>query len=270
MNSWIKYTLAFFTLGVIIFGCRKEQPQLINPKEDCDCAKEISADFEIREQEALPQFDPLGTNTDTIFHTKNVIFKALEENAEYTWYLGNEVITEKEFGRYFSDVWAGQTIDVSLVVKKNPNSICLPNDDGYDSIHKSFYVQTMSAYDDAYFENNNTFLEGTYRVAALNSIDSFEVNIDYIVSSAGNNHVDISNIDGNGLDVVNFQRSDNFGFMQTNYRALICDTYSNQHHQFEGFIEYKIDGVFVMDFSVIPMSTNLQRTAHYYLGRKLS
>ena len=270
MNSLIKYTLGFLVVGLIVFGCRKEQPQLINPTADCDCAEEVSADFEIREQEALQQFNPMGTNTDTIFHTKNVIFKALEENAEYTWYLGNEVITEKEFGRYFSDVWAGQTIDVSLVVKKNPNSICLPNDDGYDSIHKSFYVQTMSAYDETYFENNNTFLEGTYRVAALNSIDSFEVNIDYLVSSAGNNYVDISNIDGNGLDIINFDRVPINTFVRSNYRALICHSYSNQHHQFQGLIEYKIDGMFVMDFSVIPMSTNSPRKFYYFQGRKLN
>ena len=128
----------------------------------------------------------------------------------------------------------------------------------------------MSAYDDTYFENNNTFLEGTYRVAALNSIDSFEVNIDYLVSNAGNNHVDISNIDSNGLDIIDALRNSNETRFQTNYRALICNTYSNQHHQFEGYVEYRIDGVFVMDFSIIPMSTNLPRKAHYYLGRKLN
>ncbi|MFK7784912.1 MAG: hypothetical protein AB8B56_07345, partial [Crocinitomicaceae bacterium] len=103
MKSFI---LSVLTLPFLFLGCKKhEQPDLTEVNVDCDCASEVSADFEILELESLPQFNPVGTDSDTIFHNGNVIFRAKEDSAEYTWYIGANVYNTKEVGLNFPEMF---------------------------------------------------------------------------------------------------------------------------------------------------------------------
>ncbi len=242
---------------------------MIALNENCNCAKEVSASFEIRELEKLPQFDPIGTDTDTIYMNKNIRFIALEENAEYTWYIGSEIVTDKVVGRYFSSAQAGQTINVSLAVRKKPNTICLPNDDGYDSISRSFYVQTCkSCTDTVNFVNGKTLMEGTYRMKSNLLVDSFDVVINYMDTVSGlNNRIIIFNVDGKGTKVKEGNRC-----YSTNYRQFWLDE-DSQSKFVTGSFHYKLNGTaeFIFTSSEIVNGINVQDYyKNHLIGRKLN
>lgn len=161
----------------IIFSCKKEQPQPNNGLKNCDCAHQVNANFSIEEIASVVNQDQYLTETDTIYAGKNVRFYAKEDSAEYTWYIGSEVLTTREVKRYFSSAYAGITIPISLVVKKKPNSICFPNDDGYDSISKSFYIVPELQFPQ-FYQDTNFRIEGNYRVKSEFDSDSLDIILD--------------------------------------------------------------------------------------------
>ena len=135
------YLIAVSVLSIIVFACKKQQPQINEDiKNPCDCAHEVSAEFKMEETGGLfttyEGNTQYMTETDTAYSNRVIWFTAKEEDAEYTWYIGAEVIHEKQFYRIFDHSVAGQTLPMTLVVKKSPNTKCYPNDDGYDSITK--------------------------------------------------------------------------------------------------------------------------------------
>lgn len=156
------------------FACKKKvQPNL--SEQDCSCAKEISADFKMEERGKISgiNIDNYLTETDTILKNKRVKFSALLQDAEYTWYIGSEIVHTKTLERYFNDTWAGQDISITLVVKKKTNRICFPNDDGYDSITKILHVSPfIEALTDDYVLGT---IEGKYRFKSDHLPDSFDV-----------------------------------------------------------------------------------------------
>ena len=115
--------------------------------EECSCATKANANFTIEEMTSGNPNLAKYTETDSIFSEKNVRFYATEEAEEYTWYIGSEVIHTREVMRYFDNSLVGQTIPVKLVVKKSPNLICFPNEDGTDSLVKYFTVAQLPTYD---------------------------------------------------------------------------------------------------------------------------
>lgn len=265
----MRYTFPIFIfLGLL--SCKKAQPPMSVLNQGCDCATEVSAAFEILELEKLPQFNPIGTDTDTIFHNKNVIFRANEENAEYTWYIGSEIVHTKEVGRYFSSAFDNQDITVSLVVKKKPNSICLPNDDGYDSISRTFYVQPYGACDYTnMYVNDTTLLEGIYRMKSANSPDSFDIIVDYIDrQTALGNEVDIYNYDGMGSNLIGQPRC-----IETfkNYRQIWFSLPTATNYKcFTGYLHYRMNGAAEFVFTTCQGSPgNWVTIEHDLHGRKL-
>ncbi len=67
------------------------------------------------------------------------IFKgALEEDAEYTWIIGAETLHTRVVQR--SGFPKGETIPITLIVKKTPNAMCFPNDDGIDTLVRYMHV----------------------------------------------------------------------------------------------------------------------------------
>lgn len=160
-------SIAFLTL-IFIFAlaCRKDKPPLdLSDKDPCGCASEVSADFDIHEVTWV-----LETLTDNIFSGRNARFTAKEEDAEYTWYIGSEILSTKSVTRFFNNGLVGMTIPVTLVVRKEPNRTCFPDDDGYDSIVKYMKVFDMCA--------EPHMLEGTFRFAEENSTDSVDIKIE--------------------------------------------------------------------------------------------
>ncbi|CAG5086957.1 hypothetical protein [Parvicella tangerina] len=216
-STWI---LTLLTILLVLSSCGKEQPPVMEEAEDpCDCATEVSAEFEILE--ILAPFgnweSDIRTSTDVILSQKNVEFKAKMENADhYTWYIGTEVLDTRSVIRYFDDAQVGQQITVSLAVRSEPNINCFPNDDGYDSISKTFEVM---------YKCDSALMEGWFRVAPEGSADSLDIGFDIrlrkVGPSAGNCHfVDIYNYNGLGDTLDHYVAGD---YLWRNYRYVKMD-----------------------------------------------
>lgn len=181
-------------------------------KDPCGCASEVSADFDILERHGFGGSNGELIVTDHVFgrNGKEIRFRAKEENADYTWYIGQDVETDQETYKTFDLQHVGSTIPITLVVKKDPNSVCFPNDDGYDSITKSFNI-----YDMCY---EPYLLEGTFRMAQENSTDSIDIVIDFKEYPPDNNcyTADITNFDGQGSTCPGnyFDVSKSYRYMQ--------------------------------------------------------
>lgn len=164
--------------------------------EQCDCAEEVSANFIIEELSSTTMYG-FYTETDTSFKNKNIRFTALQDDAEYTWYIGTEVLTDQSFLRYFDNSTAGTDIPVSLVVRKTPNNVCFPNDDGYDSITKVVSIVSIDEITNGVYN-----MEGSYRLMAPHLSDSVDINLEFYYAHPlinGNFHsVMVYNWDGQG------------------------------------------------------------------------
>lgn len=195
----------FLSLLLVVLGCKKiEQPDMSTVTDPCDCAKEVSADFDILEPLDFG-LEMRLVKTDNVISGKSIIFKATENDAEYKWYVGADVENDQEIDRYFIPSLEGSTIPITLVVKKKPNYICFPNDDGYDSITK--YMKVVS-------RSDSSVMEGTYRIASINSTDSIDIKINFRGHYQNNIYLPDS---GSGLDIYNFDGNNNFIENYNNY-----------------------------------------------------
>lgn len=186
------YTSAFLITLIFVLACKKEKPELnVSNQDPCGCASEVSADFVIEEL-LNPQLPAgLSTVTDHILSPRFASFTALEEDADYTWYIGSEILTQKSVTRFFNVQWVGYDIPITLVVRKNPNNTCFPNDDGYDSIVKYMHV---------YEKCETHLLEGVFRLAEENTTDSIDLILQQVnyPQTSDCESWDITNVNGNG------------------------------------------------------------------------
>ena len=261
----MNYKLSYLAIVLLLLSCKKEQPVINEVAADpCVNTKYVGADFLIEEMTST--FPNLSnyTDTDTIFYNKSVRFTALEENAKYTWYIGSEVLNDKQVIRYFDQSLSYTTQTISLVVKKKPNKLCLPDDDGYDSVSKPLYISHLPIWNspDAIVGP----LEGDFRVKSTHLVDSFDVHID-VTYIGGNVYFNIDNYDGIGSSCT--QQAIIRGL---NYRQLFgFDGVSvNQCDYILGDVHLRMDGLVEMNFS---FGTNNPSSPEYvkrkYLGRKL-
>ncbi|RYM35503.1 hypothetical protein ERX46_00510 [Brumimicrobium glaciale] len=194
MKTLIKLLLLASVFLLVIFACKKDQLEIKKTADPCDCASEVSADFDILERHSFAGGGGALTTTDNVlsWSTKEVRFRAKQNDAEYTWYIGADKEYEREVFSNFGTEWIGSTIPVTLVVKKKPNLICFPNDDGYDSITKTFKIYEMC--------HEPYLLEGTFRMAEKNSSDSIDIKIEFKQYAPWNDCLtaDITNFDGEG------------------------------------------------------------------------
>ncbi|WP_107039048.1 hypothetical protein [Brumimicrobium mesophilum] len=191
MKTLIKILLLTSVFLLVLFACKKDQLEITKTADPCDCASEVSADFDILERHSQIANSVL-IETDHVFANKQVIFRSSLNDAEYKWYIGAHIETGQEAFKHFTTQWIGSTIPITLVVKKEPNKICFPNDDGYDSITKTFNVYTHC--------RENYLLEGTFRMASKNSTDSIDIELEFKEYTPWNDcySVDITNFDGVG------------------------------------------------------------------------
>jgi hypothetical protein len=193
----MKHTLyLLFFAFAFLTSCHKEQAILPNGLNGCDCANEVSAEFYIEEMTTPNPNFVKYTDTDTIYGNRNVRFKATENDAEYTWYIGAEVIHTHELLRYFPSSMNGQTVLITLVVKKKPNNICFPNDDGYDSITKSLTIVQNNVYDGT----GTIHFEGQYKVKSPLLTDSTIITLDYFIKNSAPYYTYFNIINYDGLD----------------------------------------------------------------------
>jgi hypothetical protein len=247
---------------ITLLSCKKVQPDMNTI--DCSCAKEVSADFTMKEIGSLPSLEQYFTETDTILKNKSVLFTALDESAEYTWYIGNEILHTKSVKRYFNDTWAGQDIPITLVIKKKPNRVCFPNDDGYDSVTKILHVsQYLEITSNDY---NFGTIEGKYRFKSAHLQDSFDV-VFFISKNEilypGNALVNFENYDGLGNNCYDLPHGEANNFRQSFFvNGGGCS-------QIEGNIHNKLNGDTEMNFTLY--YPNHPNYSHYqYKGRRIS
>ena len=258
--------LLFLTL---FFSCKKKvQPDILKVQDPCDCFDEVSADFDIEEL-ATPVED-LWIPTDTTFHTKQVRFSAKEDGAVYKWYIGSEQFTTQKASRYFGNQWAGFDIPITLVVKKEPNNKCFPNDDGYDSITKVFHV---SQYPIDYGDNAELDfgpIEGTYRVKNKNGLsDSIDITIN-ARKNGSSRIVDLYNFDGEGTICNQNQnlKIDYVGYRILKFRYSGVIDYCNGT---SGKIESRLNNTALLEFKTrYLVNGTVEEKNWYYEGRKLN
>ena len=260
--------IALLVLFSVIVACHKDQPEMNTFNQGCDNAKEVNSEFtmeEIATQIGVDYEEQYRTETDTIYEGRNVRFHALEDNAEYTWYIGSEVLHERTFYRQFNAPLAGQTLPITLVVKKNVNEICFPNDDGYDSITKNLIVTNAFDYY-AFFSDYQWRWEGMYRFKDVAMGDSVDIKIElgngvYPSGQPSYEKIIIYNYDGMH-DTVNL----NVG--RRNYRQLFisgADCFS------DGYLKWMLDDVYELKLPHNGTSSNYMTCADYhYFGRKLN
>lgn len=227
-------------------------------KEGCDCAKEVTADF-LMEEMSTPinwSYTKKHSDTDTMYASKNVHFCALEPDAEYTWIIGAETIHEREFYRYFDESLVGQTLTMMLIVNKTPNLICLPNDNGIDTVVRYLtIVDEISSYD--FFNTPNPRFEGTFRVKDQNMVDSIDIVVEIVgTTDSSQDYILISNFDGKGT-------TKNFLEEGVNYRQLWFGGYAFKD---DSYISNKMNGEIELFFNAIEISGS---PSYRYKGRKL-
>jgi hypothetical protein len=153
MRKVIFYSVIF--LFVVVTGCDKddENQECSTPCEDptnpdCSnydpCLEEnpVTAEFKIYDDVYTG-----GPNADQWFEDDKIYrgrikFEAVEDSANYTWYLGQETLNGTEFKEVIKttgDLPPG-TYTAALVVDKEPNAFCFPEDTGRDSIFKTFDI----------------------------------------------------------------------------------------------------------------------------------
>jgi hypothetical protein len=218
----------FALLLVAVWACRKEKPAFdLSDKDPCSCASEVSAEFIIEERATHIPTD-IWDETDTTNWGSMVRFTAKEQGAQYTWYIGSQVFNSRSVSRFFSEEWKENDIPITLVVNKQPNLTCFPNDDGYDSITKTFHVSKYPIEDKPNKEIYHP-IEGTYRVFGPSVEDSIDVTLNIRFTGVLVPTYDIINPDGLGTECisgisnnpeirflsfrrVNFGRNASFGF----------------------------------------------------------
>ncbi|MFT6923440.1 MAG: hypothetical protein ACJA1C_002453 [Crocinitomicaceae bacterium] len=255
----MKHKLFYGVVCSLIFltACKKKvQPDMGAFNENCDCVTEVSTDFLM--EELASQINTTGfkmqTDTDTMYADRNVRFYAQEPNATYTWIIGAETITEREFYRYFDASLIGQTLDMKLIVQKAPNSICLPGDDGIDTIIRKLTIAPDLALGEFHTIPNPRF-EGVFRMKEINGVDSIDITCD-INNIPGTWAYKITNYDGQGSEIT----QQHFGY---NYRQFwfsgTCFGLSNLQNKINGEVE----------LFLTPNSSGSCQEYHY-TGRKLN
>ena len=265
------YIFFFF----IVLSCKKDK--ITPPAQDpCIGLQEVSADFIIEEKSASMVVNTTDTETDTAYTNKTIKFTAKEENADYTWYIGSEVLHTKSVERYFDQTHNGQTYPITLVVKKQANLKCHPLDDGYDSIVKTITLVNRN-YDNVHqseYSAPQPHFEGTYRVKEMNATDSIEFTLDFRFEP---NFAYVENVTFNSLEdsVLRFKIS---GFVW-NYRQFkaryLSDAIPLNYPQLQPFrtepFDLKIDRTRKV---VINTGTytyaSLKTTKLTYYGRKIN
>jgi hypothetical protein len=246
--------ILFLLLGFIVFSlisCKKVQPKM--DTTDCSCAKETSAEFDIEEIWRLGLWDEKRSISDSTFNEINIGFTAKAENATYKWYIGNEMLDTKSVIRYFNSSLVGQTIPITLVVRKNPNYICFPNDDGYDSITKMVVI-TNKDYYSSFLEPNPT-LEGVYRMKEANGNDSVDITINMFRTTS--NRVEVTNYDGNGSNLPYTQSE----IVACLYRQMWWD-----QNKFNLMLYHKPNGEAILTLNPKP---SIEAPTYHYKGRKI-
>ena len=184
--------------------------------------------------------------------------------------MGSEVFhTQNPPSRRYDGVPRPATITIRHVIRYEPDTICFPNDDGYDSVAQSFYL--IKRWDEL-----GTY--GSFRGVIDNEIDSFDKGF-YICDYKSGEIVDdfVDNIWKNFYLTVNFHnlgdtissalpflnKVDPYGvLLGVNSGGLITGN-------MEGGIEVLDNGTVIMKYRNFSSSDFPDTDWHTFKGRKL-
>ena len=262
----------FAMLLLFVWACRKEKPEFdLSDKDPCGCASEVSADFVIEElATTIPE--TVWVETDTVFQGASVRFRAKEDNANYTWYIGSQVFNSQSVVRNFGWDWYNVDIPITLVVTKEPNSICFPADDGHDSIVKNFHIfEVEQALSEDQTEWSNWPTTGTYRMISPEHQDSFDMKIRVFrgLINWDTKFVTLENWDGYGNDCISPSKTlwgssyRYIGFKQTG--NTICTSLT-------GHLIRDMNGASVLQMRSLIINNlfEVEEKQYLYKGRKLN
>jgi hypothetical protein len=200
-------------------------------------------------------------------------FIPTEKNAKYTWKLGSEIITDRVFSRSFEDAIGPQRIPVTLIVEKEPNSNCFPNDDGKDTVTRFIDLRYQYSYP----------IIGKYKVLFEGEKDSsiLEVRPWGVYNNCGNCRVIITNFRHPFYSaLVNFKntqdtlRSPYSTWFLTGNRVIfndasdgggIGDIYNNE-------MKLNADGSVEAEYTKVILNSNINKYYHQpvnFKGRKI-
>lgn len=113
------------------------------PADPCDGKAPFRANFEIGEVIGDTPFV-----TDTVVRSY-VTFSAEVGYGSYRWFIGTDTTarTQREFTLRFDDAFIGQHFTVTLVATKPFYDNCFPEDDGIDTLSKTFYLACSELWD---------------------------------------------------------------------------------------------------------------------------
>jgi hypothetical protein len=149
MKNFNAFYLIIF-LSITLFSCCKDEPKCQDPTkiecenyDPCYNIKPVSASFKILE--TVTGYAPYWQNYDTdTLASSYASFVADIEGAEYKWEIGAKTYTGKKVSQSFIGVADKTVIPVTLIVKKQPNKGCNPNDDGIDTITRNLVIRNES------------------------------------------------------------------------------------------------------------------------------
>lgn len=181
-------------LMVLLTSCPDEDPVKPDP---CEGKKPVTAEFEIMESK-YSDINDFMSRSDTILMKNIGNFIAKEENSNYSWRIGDDdrEFTTSKVSLRFLEVLG--KIPVRLIVKKTPDTLCFPNDDGIDTITKTLFVKKYTESD----------MIGNYWGVNLDAPrDSFLVSIGWYHSwSADNDYYFINNLPNGCNDTMNIYK----------------------------------------------------------------
>lgn len=124
----------------------------------CSNFNPVSANFNVKDNNGIlvPGYEVVWANysSDSVY-SKRVLLTAIEENAVYSWKIGNHTFGEKKLEVIFPD--SVKSFPVQLIINKKPNNDCFPEDDGVDSLSKNitFLDPATTPFKGAFFGFDN-------------------------------------------------------------------------------------------------------------------
>lgn len=189
MKKLTLYTTIFVVALILGFACKKEKPE-IGGFSPCECESPVSADFDISEWIVATQaWGELYVETDHVFGGQ-VKFEAQETNANYQWLIGSNTFSTNSVTQFFGNEWINYNIPITLIINKEPNTRCFPNDDGVDTVTRVMTIQSLE-YDDYP-------MHGVFRLADVGTTDSFDMQIQLYAGEFWGK-ANFINFDGSGL-----------------------------------------------------------------------
>ena len=209
-------------MGFTIFTLQycKDEPLCkdpTNPKcgnyDRCYGKKPVTADFEIGLSENPSVITPFSGmfEEDTIFPKGVLRFRAKIKGAKYTWKLGSETIYDSAFSRLFVNVSYGR-YKVTLIIEKEPDLACFPEDDGRDTLTRYFHIvescklQTTGSYKGVWEGKKDSFIFKILHMGSKGNLNRWDTcnntNYEFVIINGRNYNIQQDTLDYSGDAII--------------------------------------------------------------------